>query len=278
MQQVASCSKFQGGRAMHCLARARRRCRVLRRSPCPPHPAGERRGRLSSLPTANCLLYFCFWALPAPRRPRGPRPGAPASGRGPSRSPWSSGQPAGRRCHSGAGRLSVNQRSVLEAVFGPCRHQPPVDRGRGRGPGRRHIRAWPRPGPLATAERPSAGGSPQLPSYWKGGRVLAGAAAGVVSCAARQRVRPSERGRTDANPGGPALRCWCATIGPPAICAPQAREREAGRRRRGEQGPREGEGGLLAAPRMLPRAAKTEPPCRGSREDERRLDNSLCSF
>ena len=118
----------------------------MRRSPCPPHPAGERRGRLSSLPTANCLLYFCFWALPAPRRPRGPRPGAPASGRGPSRSPWSSGQPAGRRCHSGAGRLSVNQRSVLEAVFGPCRHQPPVDRGRGRGPGRRHIRAWPRPG------------------------------------------------------------------------------------------------------------------------------------
>ena len=147
---VASCSKF--------LARARRGHRVMRRSPCPPHPAGERRGRLSSLPTANCLLYFCFWALPAPRRPRGPRPGAPASGRGPSRSPWSSGQPAGRRCHSGAGRLSVNQRSVLEAVFGPCRHQPPVDRGRGRGPGRRHIRAWPRPGPLATAERPFCGG------------------------------------------------------------------------------------------------------------------------
>jgi hypothetical protein len=121
----------------------------------------------------------------------------------------------------------------------------------------------------------SAGGSPQLPSYWKGGRVLAGAAAGVVSCAARQRVRPSERGRTDANPGGPALRCWCTTTGPPAICAPQARERGAGGRRRGEQGPREGERGLLAAPRVLQRAAKTEPPCRGSREDECRLDNSL---
>jgi hypothetical protein len=65
------------------------------------------------------------------------------------------------------------------------------------------------------------------------------------SCAARQRVWPSERGRTGANPGGgPELLCWCTAIaGPPAICAPQAREREAGRRRGEGQGPREGEGG-----------------------------------
>ena len=35
----------------------------MRRSPCPPHPAGERRGRLSSLPTANCLLYFVLLFL-----------------------------------------------------------------------------------------------------------------------------------------------------------------------------------------------------------------------
>ena len=148
--------------------------------------------------------------------------------------------------------------------MGPAGTSPPSTEG---GAGARGAGIYARGrglgGPLATAERPSAGGSPQLPSYWKGGRVLAGAAAGVVSCAARQRVRPSERGRTDANPGGPALRCWCTTTGPPAICAPQARERGAGGRRRGEQGPREGERGLLAAPRVLQRAAKTEPPCRG---------------
>ena len=247
----------------------------------PPPPGGGAAG--SPQQSANCQLPFvlCTFVFGPCRHPVD-RGGRDLGRRRVAEAQTARhGRAASRRegdAIRGGGRLSVNQRSVLEAVFGPCRHQPPVDRGRGRGPGRRHIRAWPRPGPLATAERPSAGGSPQLPSYWKGGRVLAGAAAGVVSCAARQRVRPSERGRTDANPGGPALRCWCTTTGPPAICAPQAREREAGRRRRGEQGPREGEGGLLAAPRMLPRAAKTEPPCRGSREDERRLDNSLCSF
>ena len=148
---VASCSKF--------LASARRGHRVMRRSPCPPHPAGERRGRLSSLPTANCLLYFCFWALPAPRRPRGPRPGAPASGRGPSRSPWSSGQPAGRRCHSGRVASVLISGLFWRPFLGPAGTSPPSTEG---GAGARGAGIYARGrglgGPLATAERPFCGG------------------------------------------------------------------------------------------------------------------------